>query len=605
MDLVQELMRRNVVRVAAIYAMTAWLLVQIAVAIEAPLNLPNWFDTFVIVIFAIGFPVAMVLAWAFELTPEGVKPTKPAADGAVAASGQSPLNYVIAGLLLVTLGSIIYSVTTQNPSTPQEIAIDVATTSTVLHNSIAVLPFENLSPDPNDAYFAAGIHEETLNQLAKIKDLTIIARTTMMRYAQSEKSVPEIAADLNVGAVMEGSVRYAGDRVRITAQLIDATTGAHLWSETYDRELVDIFAIESDIALDITTAMKAEFEVAEQKSIATEATEDPQAFAHYVRALSIIQSTDPDTPSALAELDKAMAADPQFALPIATKAMFFAFASAGVGGSIEDQSKAFRIGAINNAAELAQRALSLDPNQAHAYVALSLVREWEQDWDGMIEMVEKAVDLHANLFSHGIYAERLGKVGRWAEAKQIMIDLLAIDPLNPGLPFYAALYAGGSQDWAYSKRALERGLAMTPDYGRAYVFRAYYHDQLDETESALSLIRKGEELARRRPITAKLLEDIISVYGKLGQKEDVDRLFQELKSREGTGVIDNYTWARAYAANGDLDQSFNWLQKMVDERDPAGELTSLAFRPDHPSFSQWQGDPRFDDIVEQIKALAK
>ena len=178
-----------------------------------------------------------------------------------------------------------------------------------MHNSIAVLPFVNLSPDPDNAYFAAGIHEEILNQLSKIEDLSVIARTTMLRYADSEKSVPEIGAELKVNTVMEGSVRYAGNRVRITTQLIDAVSGAHLWSEAYEEDLEDIFGIQLAIATRIAGTLEAEFSPAEQARVANRTTDSPEAYAHYLEARTLFVNFRPTEPVHEA-LDAAIAIDP-------------------------------------------------------------------------------------------------------------------------------------------------------------------------------------------------------------------------------------------------------------------------------------------------------
>ena len=334
MGLFQELRRRKVTRVAAVYVVTAWVLLQVVDVVSDPLHLPEWFATTIVVTLIIGFPLAVLLAWAFELTPDGVRRAS-AQDGAVVVPpGQSRIDYVIVGLLAVAIGGMIYT----SQQTGDELSAPAALSQTVaseedqqrvLHNSIAVLPFENLSPDPNNAYFAAGIHEEVLNHLAKIRDLTVIARTTMTRYTKSEKSVPDIGNELNVGTVMEGSVRYAGDRVRITAQLIDVTTGGHLWSEAYDRDLEDIFSIQSDIALNITKAMKAEFAVAEQQAIATRPTDSAEAYSEYVKALQLLGQVPMPLGAGLAHLDRALELDPNFA-----KALGYTAEAYGVAASL-------------------------------------------------------------------------------------------------------------------------------------------------------------------------------------------------------------------------------------------------------------------------------
>ncbi len=268
-----EMKRRSVVKVAVAYTIVAWLLVQIIVSVEAPLSLPDWADTLVIVLLLIGFVVAIFLAWAYELTPEGVERTKPTES--IPARPRRTLDIAIIALLALALGFVLldnYVLSNRQAESGQ-----------FLRTSIAVLPFTNLSPDENDAYFAAGLHEEVLNQLAKLQDLSVVSRTSVLRYPDSGLSIPEIARELNVGTVMEGSVRYADDQVAITLQLIDALKDVHFWSETYAREFADIFAIQSDIAMDVANVLEAELSLEERADIARTPTDSTEAYKLYMQ----------------------------------------------------------------------------------------------------------------------------------------------------------------------------------------------------------------------------------------------------------------------------------------------------------------------------------
>ncbi|MCZ6710317.1 MAG: TIR domain-containing protein, partial [Gammaproteobacteria bacterium] len=225
---------------------------------------------------------------------------------------------VAAGLIAVLLfvvGGIYFL---RDESLAENPIVEV-TVAGPLHNSIAVLPFENLSPDPDNAFFAAGIHYEIVNHLAKIAELSVIARTSVMRYQGVHKPISEIAAELNVETVMKGSVRYAADRVRITTQLNDAASGANLWSETYDREFIDLFAIETDIATRVAQALQAQFSPTESSKVQAVPTTNAIAHAHYLRANTLLLPTNPIGP-VFDELDRAIQADPEFAAAYATKA---------------------------------------------------------------------------------------------------------------------------------------------------------------------------------------------------------------------------------------------------------------------------------------------
>ncbi len=253
-----ELKRRNVVKVAVAYAIVRWLLIEVSSVIAPAMNLPDWATSLVVFFVILGFPLALVLSWADEITPEGMKRSHevPATESVAHVTGRK-LDFAIIGALVLALGFVVYNYVLED----SEVAVGI------LPNSVAVLPFENMSVDPEEAFYASGIHEEILNQLVKLSALNVIARTSMQQYANTEKSIPEIARELNVETVMEGSVRYAGGQIRITAQLNDGITGAHLWSETYTRDFDDIFAIESDVAMNVANALEAEFSLEEQASI--------------------------------------------------------------------------------------------------------------------------------------------------------------------------------------------------------------------------------------------------------------------------------------------------------------------------------------------------
>lgn len=390
MTFVSELKRRKVFQVAAVYLVVAWLIMQVVDVVNEPLNLPDWFDTVAILLLAIGFPIAVIASWAFDLTPEGV-----VKDQGTVQSGGRRMEYVFMGLLVVAVGTLLY-----REFTPPEQAVEAVAEEAqrdVLPNSIAVLPFENLSPDPDDEYFAAGIHDELLTQLAKVGDLMVIARTSVLGYPNSGKTIEEIAGELNVETVMEGTVRYAGNLVRITAQLIDPITGGHLWAETYEREfsVESMFAIESDIATNIAMALEAELLPSEQRDIATPVTTSTRALLLYLRALEMMASlsgsaTEEGRAQLHRYLDEAILADPEFALAHALKASDFATAMFVSGeGEIRDDLE-------RSVFEQARRALELDPNVGLAHAALATVHRVYGRSEERREALERAIELSPN-----------------------------------------------------------------------------------------------------------------------------------------------------------------------------------------------------------------
>src|SRR6266481_2323388 len=244
-----ELKRRNVYKVAIAYGVVAWLLMQVASQIFPFFEIPNWTVRFVVLLLIIGFPVALILAWAFELTPEGIKRTE-FADELPKKSGRSRAWFyvvVIAGAISIGLFFMGRYTAPNKQGTPAE----------VVTKSIAVLPFENLSHDPDNAFFADGIQEEILTRLSKIADLRVISRTSTQRFKSTPDNLVEIAKQLGVANILEGSVQRSADQVRVNVQLIKAATDAHLWADTFDRKLTDIFAVESEIAKAVADTLQA------------------------------------------------------------------------------------------------------------------------------------------------------------------------------------------------------------------------------------------------------------------------------------------------------------------------------------------------------------
>ncbi len=273
-----ELKRRNVYKVAIAYAVVAWLLMQIASQIFPFFEIPNWAVRLVVLLLVIGFPVALILAWAFELTPEGIKRAEDVdVSKSVTRKTGRKLDFFIIAVLLLVIGILVFQRLHPNVS---------PAVSSSLEKSIAVLPFENLSEDKANAYFADGIQEEILTRLAKIADLKVISRTSTQPYQSKPRNLSEIAKQLGVANILEGSVQKAGDQVRVNVQLVNAQTDSHLWAETYDRKLTDIFGVESEIAKGIAESLQAKLTGRDEQALAVKPTNNPEAYDAYLRGLA-------------------------------------------------------------------------------------------------------------------------------------------------------------------------------------------------------------------------------------------------------------------------------------------------------------------------------
>jgi len=353
-----ELKRRNVYKVGVAYVIVAWLIIEAVATIFPVLQLPEWTVTFVTALLILGFPVALILAWAFELTPDGIKLTKevPRAESITHLTGQK-LNYIVTALLVVAVAFLIIdNYYLDRRAIEQALAPTETEQSPVVAEvkeapkTIAVLPFVNLSPDPDQEYFVDGLSEELLNSLTKIPDLLVTARTSSFSFKGTDKKVQEIAKELGVEHILEGSVRKADNALRITAQLIRAADGFHLWSETYDRELKDIFAVQEDVAKTVANELKLTLGI--DKSVKQlGGTDNLEAYEFYLVAKG--QRHNLEFTRALESIDRAIALDPEFALAWAEKVIVHLY-----------------LAELDAAFEAALRAIELEPSLSQAYLTL-------------------------------------------------------------------------------------------------------------------------------------------------------------------------------------------------------------------------------------------
>ena len=356
MSFVQELKRRNVFRVGIAYAIAAWVLLQIIDVVVPIIDAPEWVSKAMLLLIAVGFPLAILFAWAFELTPEGLKFERDVdRTQSVTSTTGRKLDFAIIAVLVVAVvlfaaDKFIWS------AAPDEEAIDAK-------RSIAVIPFINMSDDPDQAFFSDGISEEILNALVRADGISVASRTSSFGYRNHEQSIPVIADALGVLYVLEGSVRKAGDQLRITAQLIDAEQDRHLWSQTYDRGLTDVFAVQSDIANSITKAIRNELGIESAAEIQIKAlTENMTAYDLYLRGNQTFarRETLSDLKDSVALLEQAVEIDPNFA--VAWESLAAVYSAIPYWGAVDRSVEEY----LRTSNEAADRALALDPTLAFA-----------------------------------------------------------------------------------------------------------------------------------------------------------------------------------------------------------------------------------------------
>jgi adenylate cyclase len=445
-----ELKRRKVIRVATVYAVVAWIIVEIASVMFPGLLLPEWSVRFVIALAIIGFPIALVLAWAVELTPEGIKADTGISEGAESQDASQAL-----------------PVTEENRQDDDE------------RCSVAVLPFLNLSNDPENEYFSDGMSEELLNRLCKLPQLTVASRTSSFSFKGKDVGLGTVAKKLGVDVILEGSVRRAGDTVRITAQLIDSRSDRHLWSETYDRELKDVFAVQDEIARNIVSALELNLTPAQQRSIQKQAvTADIDAYDFYLRGRYFIERGDVDSGQKMFE--KAIELDDGYALAWAGAADCHSWRCMWVGKSAESLQKAD---------ECSRKALQLAPNLAEAHASRSNALALNGEYAEAETEFKSAIELDPQLYEAYFYAGRSffaeGEIRKaakaFAQAGTIRPDDLAAASL-----LSSSLRSVGTEEEIRKARehcisVAERYLELNPD------------DALAISRAANDLIMLGEK----------------------------------------------------------------------------------------------------------------
>jgi TolB-like protein/Tfp pilus assembly protein PilF len=493
-----ELKRRNVYKVAIAYAVVAWLLMQVATQVFPFLQIPDWAIRLVIMLLALGFPVALVLAWAFELTPEGIKRTEDVdLSKPVARKSGRKLDFLIIAVLLLVIAILVFQRLHPNPATG---------VSAIPAKSIAVLPFENLSRDPDNAFFTDGVQDEILTNLAKIADLKVISRSSVMQYKSGvARNLRKIGEELGVARLLEGSVQRAANRVRVNAQLIDAHNDAHLWAQTYDRDLADVFAIQSDIAKAIADQLQAKLSPQEKTAIERPPTADVTAFDLYSRAKNLILTTSfsavgaQNVRQAVDLLNQALARDPSFFLAQCQLAnahdqlYFLGF-----------DHTAARLAAAETAVQAAFR-LQPDAGEAHLARATHLYRAY-LDYDGALAELESARRTLPNdprVFELTGYILR--RQGKREEGLRNLERAIELDPRNwftlQQISFSYAVLRRYSDEAA----VLDRALSIKPDDVETKVARALV--ELDWKADTRPLHQTIDEIRAKNPAGIQTVAD--------------------------------------------------------------------------------------------------
>ncbi|MFO7853592.1 MAG: hypothetical protein ACQERS_14495 [Bacteroidota bacterium] len=550
----KDLKRRKVIQVLAIYAGAAIVLIGLSDDVAGPFNLPEWVQRLVIILVIIGFPVTAILSWLFDLTPEGFKKTQP---HETAGSGEN-----------------------ENRKTVPRIKYN---------NSVAVLPFEDMSPEKDQEFFCEGIAEEIINSLTQVKRLKVIARTSAFAFKGKQMDIREIGNALDVANVLEGSIRKDGYKIRITAQLIRVEDGYHLWSETYNRELKDIFNIQEEISLAIVEKLKMNILGEAIGGILKRYTENTVAYMYYLKGLNYYQMMTPEgNQKAQENYRKAIEEDPEYALVYAILGNNYLHAC--LSGFVSPDE------AVKYAREYTIKALKIDKTVPVANSTLGMIKScYDRNLEASEEFLKKSVRLNPNTaWDRWFYSLYLRFIGRIDEAIAESLYALENDPFNIYIRSYIGLYyllAGNTDEcikWQKSVIDLyPNGFMAFQHLGEAFEVKGMLEEAIESYEKAVTL-SSGSPVAETK---------LACTLHKAGRTDEARKKIEKVENmKKGvTFYIPSAPLILYYLLTKDLDHALYWLKKACDEHDfnlPFLMRTPLAeYRmPD---------DPRFNTLLEE------
>jgi TolB-like protein/Tfp pilus assembly protein PilF len=568
----EELQRRKVYRVAAAYIVAAGFLIQIASAAFPAWELPNWSLRLVIALLLIGFPIALLLAWAYDITTQGIQVTP-----------QTPGTHRRRNLFSLIAAGVVVSAAAGFFLLPRAV-------SQKIDKSIAILPFQNLSSDPDNAYFADGVQDEILTRLAKIGELKVIARSSTQRYASSGEDPREIGKQLGVAHVLEGSVQKAADNVRVRVQLINAATATHLWAESYDRKLTDIFAVESEIATKVAGALRAKLTRPEQNALSVRPTENPEAYQRYLLGRYFWNKrTATDFEKAIEYFNQAIEKDPNYALAYAGLADAYVLLSAYGEGRPNDT--------FPPAKAAAMKALELDPTLGEAHAALGMALfAYDLKFAEASREFQRAIKLNPNYATaHQWYAEcGLIPFRKFDEAVAEVKRALELDPLSVIINADVGSVLGHAGRYDEAIAQLRKTVEMDPNF---YYARWQLGEALEIkgfNEEAATQYKKAIEL-NDDPLPRALLGHL---YARTGRRVEAREILRQLRELSKQRYVLAFNLALVHIGLDEKDAAIDLLEQAYEQRDGY----NIGYIKIDPSLDPLRGDPRFEALVQKVFA---
>src|SRR5947208_1195405 len=568
-----ELKRRNVYKVAVAYAVVSWLLIQIATQVFPFFEIPNWAVRLTVLVLIVGFPIALIIAWAFEVPPGGIKRTE-AADAAGQRSRGGAWVYIVLIGAALSVGLFFVGRYTAGNGTPRP-----SEAATVSAKSIAVLPLLNESGNPQDEYFSDGLSEELIAALAQIRELKVIGRSSSFRYKDRKEETKEIGQKLGVATLLEGTVRKQGERVRIVAELINAADGIELWTRTFDRELKDIFAVQEEIATAVASSLKVTLLGLDERSPASPATKNTEAHNAYLLGHYYFQRRNlEDYRKAVASSDQAIRLDPDYALAYAERSEAFTLI-----GDLSGHGKT----TWPKAREDAEKAVAIAPALAEAHAALGWVRfftEWKFA-EGLREL-ERANELApANPTANDLLARVIVYLGKLDAAEKQARQAAELDPLAsaPHNNLARVLWFEGKLDEADA--VARKSAELQPTSASSRRWQVLVAIQRGDSETALREAQAEPDESYRR------FEIAVAQYAR-GDRTAADAALADLIAHD-QGL--DYQVAQVYAVRGEKEKALEWLQIAFDNHD-TGMLALLV----DPLLNDLRDDPRYKNLIARM-----
>jgi TolB-like protein/tetratricopeptide (TPR) repeat protein len=583
-----ELKRRNVIRFAGLYLVGAWLLTQVASTVLPMFGAPDWLPRSVVILLAIGFVPALIFSWVFELTPQGLKRDEDVPpEQSIAPQTARRMDRMIIAVLVLALGYFVFD---KFALAPRRAATSNDSLSAVTDKSIAVLPFDNLSEEKGNAFFAEGIQDEILTRLAKVADLKVISRTSTQRFKAVPSDLREIAKQLGVMNILEGSVQKSNDQVRINVQLINAVTDAHLWAESYDRKLTDLFTVESEVAKTIADTLQVKLTGMELSAISTRPTQDPIAQDLLVQGRHFLAlRRDDNLPRAIEFFHQAIARDPSYAAAYAGLSEALILLPRYTGAYPSETRPQSRAAAL--------KALELNPNLAEAHNALAkIAMDYDVDFAGAAREFKRAIELNPNYAgAHHWYSGALESLGQFDEALAQSKLGTELDPFSAvNLVDQGRIY-GSARRFPEAKAIFQKALVIDSAFSYAH----WHYGEMLQVSGDL----KGAAAEYAKARSANNTPEPIALSGQLaaimGRPEEARQALTALDEMQKHRYVDVFWRALLYLALGDKQRALQSLEQSYVN----GEGYEIGLIKVDPMLDSLRGEPRFEALVKKVIGL--